>query len=86
MGKFNESEKVGIYIFLINIILVLYALTEIEDKLINVIMSLSSTVVAIIFCTYFIKHTKKSIINIISMILNILTFNVIIALKLLNII
>lgn len=86
MKKFKETEKIGIYIFLINIMLILYTFTEGGDEVVNLIVALSSTFVAIIFNIHFIKTTKKSIINIIFMILNVIIFNILVFFKLLSII
>ena len=68
----NETNKFGIYIVLINIIITLFMLTSKDINTSYYIITIISNIIAIIFNIYIIKNTKKKTLNIISLILNML--------------
>lgn len=73
----NDQNKFGLYTFVINIILTLFLLTT-ENTLTYYLITIVSNVIAIIMNSYVIKHSKKNILNIISLVANIVVPNVVI--------
>jgi len=70
----KEQKRVGLYILLINIILILFILTTNEfDKLYMIIAAISS-IVAVIYNYHFMK-LYKNIFNLVTLLLNILITN-----------
>ncbi|MCR5224141.1 MAG: hypothetical protein K6C11_03250 [Bacilli bacterium] len=70
----KEQKRVGLYILLINIILILFILTTNEfDKLYLIIAAISS-IVAVIYNYHFMK-LYKNIFNLVTLLLNILITN-----------
>lgn len=72
--KNTEIDKFGIYIVLINITLILFMITNEQASIINYVVAAISALVAIVFNIIILKHGKKKILNIISLIINILIF------------
>lgn len=70
--KIYEKDKFGSLIVLINIIITLFMLSTKDINYSYYIVTIISNVIAIIFSIYIIKHAKKKIINIISLIINLL--------------
>jgi hypothetical protein len=70
----KEQKRVGLYILLINIILILFLLTTNEFDNMYLIITAISSMVAVIFNYHFLK-LYKNIYNIITLILNVLITN-----------
>lgn len=70
--KLNEKRLAGMDIFLMNMILVLYLASNNDEMKINMIIMMISSIIAIALNIYFLKSCKKSTINIVFLILNIL--------------
>lgn len=68
--KFSEIKKVGLSIFLLNLVLVLFIMTGSGDLLGNLVVCIISSIIACCLNGYYLYKTKKSAINIIACVLN----------------
>ena len=84
--KFNETKKVGMDILFINIILLLFIYSKGGFSLFNLILAVSSSLIAVGLNTYYIIKGSKTKINKIFLIINVLVLLGIIALLIINII
>ena len=84
--KFNETKKVGMDILFINIILLLFIYSKDGFSLFNLILAVSSSLIAVGLNTYYIIKGSKTKINKIFLIINVLVLLGIIALLIINII
>jgi hypothetical protein len=71
MNKTNS--RIGYIIFLLNLLLVLFLMTNKENIDINFYISCASCLIALVFNIYFLIKIKKKVSNIVSLILIILT-------------
>lgn len=69
----KEYNRIGIYIFLINIALVLFMITSESTMWLNYTIAILSTIVAIALNIYFLIKAKKKTINIVFLVFNIIT-------------
>ena len=72
--KEKDKNRFGLYIIAINIILILFLLTEEKSDIHHGIVAIVSSIVAILFNIKILVNTKKKIYNSISLIINIIIF------------
>lgn len=72
--KEKDKNRFGLYIIAINIILILFLLTEEKSDINYGIVAIVSSIVAILFNIKILVNTKKKIHNSISLIINIIIF------------
>lgn len=72
--KEKDKNRFGLYIIAINIILILFLLTEEKFDINYGIVAIVSSIVAILFNIKILVNTKKKIYNSISLIINIIIF------------
>ncbi len=72
----KEYNRIGIYIFLINIALALFMITSESTMWLNYTAAILSTIVAITLNIYFLIKAKKKTINIVFLVFNIITLSV----------
>lgn len=75
--NFYDQEKFGMYTFIVNIILTLFLLTT-ETTFLYYLITIVSNTFAIILNTMIIKTNVKNLLNIISLIANIIVPNIVI--------
>lgn len=69
----KEYNRIGIYIFLINIALALFMITSESTMWLNYTAAILSTIVAITLNIYFLIKANKKTINIVFLVFNIIT-------------
>lgn len=74
----KEKNRFGLYIIAINIILILFLLTDSNANLEYMVTSCVSAFIAIIFNIVVLIKGKKKVINVSSLIVNIIIFAVVI--------
>ena len=84
--KFNETKKVGLDIFFINIILLLFIYTKDGLSIFNLILAVSSSLIAVGLNIYYLLKYSKTNINKIFLALNIVVLVSMITLLIINII
>jgi len=84
--KFNETKKVGLDIFFINIILLLFIYTKDGLSVFNLILAVSSSLIAVSLNVYYLLKYSKTNINRIFLALNIVVLVSMITLLIINII
>ena len=72
--KEKDKNRFGLYIIAINIILILFLLTEEKSDINYGIVAIVSSIVAILFNIKILVNTKKKIHNTISLIINVIIF------------
>ena len=72
--KEKDKNRFGLYIIAINIILILFLLTEEKSDINYGIVAIVSSIVAILFNIKILVNTKKKIHNSISLIINVIIF------------
>ena len=72
--KEKDKNRFGLYIIAINIILILFLLTEEKSDINYGIVAIVSSIVAILFNIKILVNTKKKIHNSISLISNVIIF------------
>ncbi len=72
----KEYNRIGIYIFLINIALALFMITSESTMWLNYTIAILSTIVAIALNIYFLIKANKKTINIVFLVFNIITLSV----------
>lgn len=72
--KEKDKNRFGLYIIAINIILILFLLTEEKSDINYGIVAIVSSIVAILFNIKILVNTKKKIYNSISLIINVIIF------------
>lgn len=82
--KFNETKKVGLDIFFINIILLLFIYSKDGLSLMNLILSLVSSLAAVGLNVYFIIKGAKTKINKVFLIINMVIFIAVIGILISN--
>ena len=70
--KEKDKNRFGLYIIAINIILILFLLTEEKSDINYGIVAIVSSIVAILFNIKILVNTKKKIHNSISLIINVI--------------
>lgn len=76
----KENNRFGIYVLLTNIIISLFLLSSEGDKEPLIITTLVSNVVAIVFNLFVLFKSKKKIINILTLIINVIVLSVVLIL------
>lgn len=71
--KFNETKKVGLDIFFINLILLLFIYSKDGMSIFNLLLAVSSSLIAVGLNLYYIVKGSKTRINKIFLVINILT-------------
>lgn len=74
----KEIDKFGIYILIINVIIILFMITSKNALISYYIVSIISNIIAIVFNSMIIKECKKKKINIITLIINLLVLIILI--------
>ncbi len=74
---FNNQNKFGLYIFIINIILTLFLLTT-NTTFIYYVITIISNIIAIVMNVSIIKTNDKNTTNVVSLIANIIVPNLLI--------
>ena len=72
--KEKDKNRFGLYIIAINIILILFLLTEEKSDINYGIVAIVSSIAAILFNIKILVNTKKKIHNSISLIINVIIF------------
>lgn len=76
----KENNRFGIYVLLINAIISLFLLSSEGDKEPLIITTLVSNVVAIVFNLFVLFKSQKKIINILTLIINVMVISVVLIL------
>lgn len=71
--KFNETKKAGLDIFFINLILLLFIYSKDGMSIFNLLLAVSSSLIAVGLNLYYIVKGSKTRINKIFLVINILT-------------
>lgn len=71
--KFNETKKVGLDIFFINLILLLFIYSKDGMSIFNLLLAVSSSLIAVGLNLYYIVKGSKTRINKVFLVINILT-------------
>ena len=74
---FCDQDKFGLYTFIVNVILTLFLLTT-ETTILYYLITIMSNTTAIIMNTIIIKTSKKNMLNVISLLANIIVPNLVI--------
>ena len=67
-----KKDNFGALVVLINIVLTLFLLTMKEDKITYFIVCIISNIIAIIFSIFVLKSQNKKLMNIVSLVINII--------------
>ena len=67
-----KKDNFGALVVLINMVLTLFLLTMKEDKITYFIVCIISNIIAIIFSIFVLKSQNKKLMNIISLVINII--------------
>lgn len=67
-----KKDNFGTLIILINIVLSLFLLTMKEDKITYFIVCIISNIIAIIFSIFVLKNQNKKLMNVVSLVINII--------------
>ena len=76
--NFKENDKFGIYILLINIIISLFLLSTEGEKGPLIITAIVSNGVALVFNIVALAKSKKKLVNIVTLVLNVLVLGIIV--------